>query len=100
VLYRHDFVPTVNAPAETEVAIRAARAVAGAIAVDADCPTCGASEDFARMLRERPGCYILIGNGESEHCGASLHNPNYDLNDEILERGRDYWMALARDQLG
>ncbi len=100
VLYRHDFVPTVNAPAETEAAIRAARAVAGEIAVDADCPTCGASEDFARMLREKPGCYILIGNGDSGHCGASLHNPNYDLNDEILARGRDYWVALARDQLG
>ena len=99
VSYRNDFVPTVNTPAETAAAIEAARRVAGEPAVDPDCPTCGASEDFARMLREKPGCYILIGNGLEGHCGASLHNPHYDLNDEILGVGRDYWCALVRGQL-
>ena len=104
VLYRNDFVPTVNSPAETAAAIAAARQVvgaqaAGADALDPDCPTCGASEDFARMLLEKPGCYILIGNGEEGHCGASLHNPGYDLNDEILGIGRDYWLALVRQEL-
>jgi len=99
VEYREDFIPTVNAPAETEAAILAARAVAGDVAVDPDCPTCGASEDFARMLQRKPGCYILIGNGESGHCGHSLHNPNYDLNDDILEAGCRYWVTLVEQQL-
>jgi amidohydrolase len=97
--YRNDFVPTVNTPAETEAAIEAARQVAGELAVDPDCPTCGASEDFARMLREKPGCYILIGNGLEGHCGASLHNPDYDLNDDILGVGCDYWVALVQERL-
>jgi hippurate hydrolase len=103
VLYRNDFVPTVNSPAETAAAVAAARKVAaGAVQdlhVDADCPTCGASEDFARMLREKPGCYLLLGNGLEGHCGASLHNPHYDLNDEILTVGRDFWVTLVRQQL-
>ncbi|WP_282609337.1 M20 aminoacylase family protein [Pelagibius sp. Alg239-R121] len=99
VHYQQDFVATVNSPAETEAAIVAARMVAGEPAVDPDCPTCGASEDFARMLQKKPGCYILIGNGLEGHCGSSLHNPHYDLNDEILTIGRDYWTKLVETQL-
>ncbi len=97
--YREDFVPTINTPDETAIAIAAARDVAGLSSVDPDCPTCGGSEDFARMLREKPGCYILIGNGTDGHCGSSLHNPHYDLNDDILETGAAYWVALARRAL-
>ena len=97
--YRQDFVVTVNTPAETEAAVAAARQVAGEPAVDPDCPTCGGSEDFARMLQKKPGCYILIGNGTEGHCGSSLHNPHYDLNDEILAIGCDYWATLVKAQL-
>lgn len=99
VLYQHDFVPTVNSPDETDAAIRAAQTVAGEVGVDPDCPTCGASEDFARMLHVKPGCYILIGNGDQGSCSASLHNPHYDLNDEILSVGCEYWITLVEQQL-
>lgn len=99
VVYQEDFVPTVNSPAETDAAIAAALAIAGKVGVDPDCPTCGASEDFARMLQVKPGCYMLIGNGEEGHCGASLHNPAYDLNDAILETGTRYWVELVQQQL-
>ena len=99
VEYRNDFVVTVNTPDETEAAIAAARKVTGEPAVDADCPPCSASEDFARMLHVKPGCFILIGNGLEGHCGATLHNPNYDLNDDILTVGADYWVTLVESQL-
>ena len=97
--YRNDFVVTVNSPRETEAAIAAAKLVAGDPAVDATCPPCSASEDFARMLEEVPGCYILIGNGVDGQCGTTLHNPHYDLNDEILAVGADYWCTLVESQL-
>ncbi len=99
VEYRNDFVVTVNTPDETDAAISAARKVAGEPAVDPDCPPCSASEDFARMLEVKPGCYIMIGNGLDGHCGATLHNPNYDLNDDILAVGAEYWVALVETQL-
>jgi hippurate hydrolase len=99
VEYSHDFVVTENSTAETNAAIAAARKVVGTESVDANCLPCSASEDFARMLRIKPGCYILIGNGETGHCGATLHNPNYDLNDNILAVGADYWVALVESQL-
>jgi hippurate hydrolase len=41
----------------------------------------------------------MIGNGLDGHCGTTLHNPNYDLNDEILTVGADYWVALVEAQL-
>jgi hippurate hydrolase len=50
------------------------------------------SEDFAFMLQAKPGCYILIGNGDES---SSLHNPHYDFNDEILPLGASYWSRLV-----
>lgn len=99
VEYRREFLATVNTPEETEAAIAAARKVAKESEVEPNCPTCPASEDFARMLQVKPGCYILLGNGLDGHCGSSLHNPHYDLNDDILGTGCDYWVALVQGQL-
>jgi hippurate hydrolase len=50
-----------------------------------------ASEDFASMLRERPGCMCYIGcRGE-----AGLHNPAFDFNDDNLVTGAAFWAALV-----
>ncbi len=85
---------TVNSPGETERAADAAAAVVGADRVDRDVqPTMGA-EDFAFLLREKPGCYIFIGNG-TEKTSAGLHNPHYDFNDAILPIGASYWTTLV-----
>jgi len=97
--YSRSFIVTENAPEETEAAIAAARAVAGDVAVDGNAPICGGSEDFARMLRIKPGSYIFIGNGDEGPCATTLHNPHYDLNNEILATGADYWAKLVEMQL-
>ena len=51
------------------------------------------------MLRERPGCYVLIGNGTEGHNGRPLHNPGYDFNDDVLATGAAYWVRLAENIL-
>lgn len=99
VTYEQEFIVTVNTPLETKAAIHAAQQVAGKLSVDPNCPPCGASEDFAQMLAKKPGCYMLIGNGMTGHCGNSLHNPNYDLNDGILDVGCNYWVTLVKNRL-
>ena len=39
-----------------------------------------ASEDFAFMLQQRPGCYFLLGNGEKGGKGSCMvHNPAMTL---------------------
>jgi len=56
------------------------------------------AEDFSYMLREKPGCYVWIGNGEAEG-GCMLHNPRYDFNDAVLPLGVAYWVALVKRML-
>jgi len=101
--YRFEFIntfyPTVNSAAETEHAIRAAQQVLGADNVNGSCDPFTISEDFSSMLRVKPGCYGLLGNGVDSVGGCALHNPNYDFNDRILPLGARYWIQLVQDQL-
>jgi hippurate hydrolase len=85
----------VNSPRHTELAASVAAAVAGRERVATDMAPVLASEDFAFMLESRPGCYVLIGNGEGEG-GCSIHHPAYDFNDRILTLGATYWVRLAQ----
>lgn len=97
--FTNAFYPTVNNPIQTEQAIAAANKVFGKDNVDPDCLPLTISEDFSSMLRVKPGCYALIGNGVESVGGCALHNPNYDFNDNILGYGAQYWVQLVTDQL-
>ena len=92
-------MPTVNTPAEAEIAATVARDVVGTNNVVGDSRPVMTSEDFGYMLQARPGAYLLLGNGEDGVGGCSLHNPNYDFNDDILSIGADFWVALIESQL-
>lgn len=92
------FPVLVNHEAHVQRAAAAARAVAGDAAVATDTTPVMGSEDFAFMLERKEGAYILIGNGAGTG-GCSLHNPNYDFNDEAIPYGIAYWCQLAKDCL-
>jgi hippurate hydrolase len=53
------------------------------------------SEDFAFMLEEVPGCFFGIGNGPSK----SLHDPGYDFNDELLQKGTEFFARIVTKAL-
>ncbi len=92
--YERRYPSTINSAGETELARRAAVRVVGEGAVDLDpMPSMGA-EDFSFMLQKRPGCYIWVGAGPSDH-GRNLHSPHYDFNDALLPIGVSYWVRLA-----
>ena len=57
------------------------------------------SEDFSVMASEKPGCFVLMGNGTSEQHSRPLHADNYDFNDELLVIGSSYWTELVEQQL-
>ena len=101
--YRFNFVntfyPTVNSHAETDYAIAAANAALGSDKVNGSCDPFTISEDFSSMLRVKPGCYALLGNGTESDGGCALHNPEYDFNDRILGKGASYWVQLVSDRL-
>lgn len=97
--FNNSFLSTINSEAETAHAINAATKVAGEYRVNGSCAPFTISEDFSFMLREAPGCYVLVGNGQGECGGTALHNPLYDFNDRILMQGVNYWQALVEQQL-
>lgn len=94
-LFDHRYPPTVNSAAEARLCQEVAQDVFGAANVLADeLPSMGA-EDFAYMLREKPGCYVWLGNGTGTG-GCTLHNPHYDFNDALLPLGITYWSTLVK----
>jgi amidohydrolase len=92
--YERGYPVTVNHAAQTDVAARVAREVAGDANVGEMPPLMGA-EDFAYMLEQRPGAFIFCGNGDS----AGLHHPAYNFNDEAIVFGTSYWVKLVENTL-
>ncbi|MBU3697041.1 M20 aminoacylase family protein [Dechloromonas sp.] len=98
VRFDHRYPPTVNSENEATFCRKVAASVLGAGNVQTNTlPSMGA-EDFAYMLREKPGCYVWLGNGPGTG-GCTLHNPHYDFNDEALVAGVSYWVELVRQAL-
>lgn len=96
-VYMFGYPPTVNAPAEAAAVRQVAEQLFGAEAV-APQPPSMYSEDFSYFLREKPGAYAFIGNGQGEGC-AGLHNPRYDFNDAILPIGAALFCGLVEHGL-
>jgi metal-dependent amidase/aminoacylase/carboxypeptidase family protein len=95
VRFDHRYPPTVNSVARERILPCRWRRLLGPDKVRTnELPSMGA-EDFAYMLREKPGCYVWLGNGPGTG-GCTLHNPHYDFNDEILPLGVSYWVRLVR----
>ena len=94
LVYERGYPVTVNHAAQTEVATRVAKEIAGDGNVHETPPLMGA-EDFSYMLEARPGAFIFCGNGNS----AGLHHPAYNFNDEAIVYGTSYWIKLVENTL-
>jgi hippurate hydrolase len=99
--FHRNYPPLINHPEQTQFCREVAADIVGSEAVREFEPTMG-SEDFAFMLLEKPGHYIMLGNGEGGHREhghglgpCQLHNPSYDFNDELLPIGSSYWVRLV-----
>ncbi len=96
--YERRYPSVINTVDETELAATAAATAFGDDNVLRDFPPSMGAEDFSWMLQERPGCYVVLGNG-TEKGGCHVHNPNYDFNDDIISLGVNYWAELVESQL-
>ncbi len=92
IAYDRNYPVMVNHPAQTEVALDVGRAITGRGIIG---PYNMGGEDFAYMLQERPGAYIVLGAGP----GAKLHHPEYDFNDEIMPIGCSWFAGIAEARL-
>ncbi|MGO4402291.1 M20 aminoacylase family protein [Achromobacter sp. PAB15] len=105
VFFERRYPALVNTVAETEFCMNVMRDVVGderALTIE----PAMASEDFAFLLQEKPGCYVFLGNGDGEHRVAGhglgpcmLHNASYDFNDSLIPAGASYWVRLAQRYL-
>ncbi len=88
------YPPTVNDVQAAQHCFSAACSVVGQDKATLNPPPSMGAEDFAYFLQAKPGCYVWLGNGDAAG-GCSLHNPRYDFNDQVIETGIRYWVALA-----
>jgi len=89
--YQRGYPVMVNSDAQTDFAVKVAKKVAGEGRVLAEAPQIMGAEDFSFMLLERPGAYILVGNGDTPMC----HHPEYNFDDEAIPAGCSYWATLV-----
>ena len=95
--FKTEFIETINSAIPTEAAIRAAEAIE--IDTIPDRQPMSFSEDFAHFSAAVPGCFILLGNGDTGPYGRPLHSNEYDFNDALLPIGVKFWTTLVRDRL-
>ena len=81
-----------NSSEQTKFAAKVASDVAGECA---EAPLVMGGEDFAYMLEERPGAYILLGNGDS----SPVHHPEYNFNDDAIPFGCSWLVELVEQKM-
>ena len=92
-----EFIETINSTAPTQAVVRAATSIGLDTVPDRD--PMSFSEDFAHFSAAIPGCFLLLGNGETGPHGQPLHANDYDFNDALLPVGAEFWTALVKDRL-
>ena len=90
--YVRNYPVMTNHDEETRFAAAAAEKVSGSCD---EAPLVMGGEDFAFMLEERPGAYILVGNGDT----AMVHHPEYNFNDEAIPMGCSWWAEIVESRL-
>jgi len=97
--YEERYPPTINSKKESEMVVKVATKINELGIGNEECQPVTGSEDFGFMLKEKKGCYALIGNGDTTG-GCMLHSPTYDFNDTIIPQGISYWVNLVQHKLG
>ncbi|GAB4261767.1 MAG: M20 aminoacylase family protein [Pararhodobacter sp.] len=92
VTYMRGYPVMVNSPEQTAFAAKIAEKVSGGCA---EAPLIMGGEDFAFMLEERPGAYILVGNGDT----AMVHHPEYDFDDNAIPAGCSWFAEIIENRM-
>ncbi|MDB5929833.1 MAG: amidohydrolase, partial [Polaromonas sp.] len=105
VNYERIYPATINSPAEYALATRVAEQLVGPENVVPNLEPSMGSEDFSFMLKEKPGAYLRLGQGEQLPDGRGgfvggvgsrfLHNSCYDFNDSVLPLGAALFAGIV-----
>jgi amidohydrolase len=109
VNYERIYPATINSPAEYALVTGVAEQLVGAENVVRNLEPSMGSEDFSFMLKEKPGAYLRLGQGEQLSDGQGgvvggvgshfLHNSCYDFNDSVLPLGAALFAGIVERSL-
>jgi hippurate hydrolase len=92
VTYYRGYPVMVNHEEQTDFAAKVAEGISGSCE---EAPLVMGGEDFAFMLEERPGAYILVGNGDT----AAVHHPEYNFTDDAIPAGCSWWAEIVEQRM-
>lgn len=95
IIYEHRYPSVLNALTPTERLWEAVSADNSTITLEKEMQPLMGSEDFSFFAEQVPGCFFIVGNGES----GTLHSPTYDFNDDALVTGANVWVSLVKTLL-
>ncbi|WP_226572509.1 M20 aminoacylase family protein [Mangrovibacter yixingensis] len=98
IQWEYGYPVTVNHADQAATLAHAARSTPGITQVHTQLPPSMAAEDFAYLLEACPGAYLWLG-ADGPTPGASLHNPYYDFNDQLIAPGIGLWVSLVEQSL-
>jgi hippurate hydrolase len=93
VRFNHRYPATLNDPDMAQIIRRAAKT---ANIHHVQCAPSMASEDFAFLLKERPGAYIWLGS-QRDGANPGLHSSQFDFNDALVPIGANLWTSLIAE---
>lgn len=89
---------TSNAAEPVRMVADCARALGLCVETETTMRPAMGSEDFAFFLQERPGCYFLLGTGQSE-TEEPLHSSRFNFKDDALPNGVAMFHEIVRRAL-
>ena len=90
------YPPVVNTSREADIARLAAGLTVGdARVLSAEYPSLG-SEDFSYYLEQVPGCFVRFGARYPEQEPVPLHNPAFDIDEDVLKVGAAFFDEVVR----
>lgn len=96
--YIDGYPATINTPKWAQIVCRSAQELFGEDATPEVEPSL-ASEDFSRFLEEIPGAFIWLGTKVEDKEQKGLHDAQFDINEESLEKGTSLLVKVAINTL-
>jgi hippurate hydrolase len=93
------YPPVINTDAEVELVRGCVRSLYGLDALRTSPHPSMGSEDFSFYLQHVPGAFFRFGARRADWEPIPLHSPRFDIDEEVLPIGAEFFDAIARAAL-
>jgi hippurate hydrolase len=93
------YPPVINTDAEVELVRGCVRGLYGLDALRTSPHPSMGSEDFSFYLQHVPGAFFRFGARRADWEPIPLHSPRFDIDEDVLPIGAEFFDAIARAAL-